>query len=252
MRTHYFSVAFFMALAEIRAEVTGQWFGILWWVLEPILYVGAFYVIFAVLGLRGGEDAAPFLLVALVPWKWFATSIATGSVALKRVTGLIQQVYVPKYVFVLATVLTNLVRFLIVLTLLLLFLLGYGYQPSVEWIGLLPVILVQGFLIFGVAGIFAALVPFALDLRIVINNGLMLMFFLSGVFFDISRAPESLLSYLYLNPMVILIESYRDVLLHGIWPAWSGLFLNGSIALLLSVIACYLLHRFDRVYPKVL
>ena len=252
MSMHYFNVALFMAFAELRAEVTGQWFGILWWVLEPILYMGAFYVIFAVLGLRGGEDAAPFLLVALVPWKWFATSVATGSVSLKRVAGLIQQVYVPKYVFILATVLTNFMRFIIVLALLLLFLVLYGYHPSVEWLGLLPVLLVQALLVFGVAGLFAALVPFALDLRIVVNNGLMLMFFLSGVFFDISRAPDYLLTYLYLNPMVMLIESYRDVLLNGTWPSWQGLLINGGFSMLLSLTAFYLLHRFDRLYPKVL
>jgi len=249
---HYMNVAFYRALAEIKAEVANQWFGLMWWILEPILYMGAFYVIFAVLGLRGGADVVPFLLVGLVVWKWFATSVATGSVSIKRVAGLIQQIYVPKYVFVWVSVITNFMRFIVVLALLLVFLLVYGAQPSLAWLGLVPVVLVQGLLVFGVAGIFAALVPFAEDLRILVNNGLTLMFFLSGIFFDISKAPESMMPYLYMNPMVSLIDAYRDVLLKGVWPDWGGLFLVGCFSGLLSLIAFYLLRRFDRHYPKIL
>lgn len=241
-----------MAIAEIRTEAARGYMGSLWWVLEPILYMGVFYVVFDVLRLRGGEDIAPFLLVGLVAWKWFATSIAAGSVSIKRVSGLIQQVYVPKYVFVLVSILTNFMRFLVVLLLLLLFLVAYGFQPAFTWLGIVPVVLVQGFLVFGVTGVFAALIPFAEDLRILVNNGLTLMFFLSGIFFEISKAPEYLIGYLYLNPMVSMIDSYRAILLNGEWPEWQGLLMVSFFSMFLSLVALYLLRRFDRQYPKVL
>ena len=50
------------AYSKIRADLSDGILGVLWWVLEPILYLGAFYILIAVLGLRGGADAIPFLL----------------------------------------------------------------------------------------------------------------------------------------------------------------------------------------------
>lgn len=252
MPIHYLDVVFYRAFTEIKTEIYSQWLGLLWWILEPLLYMGVFYIIFAILGLRGGGDIVPFLLVGLVPWKWFAASVYTGSVSIKRAAALIQQIYVPKYVFLCVSVLTSLMRFIVVLSLLLLFLVFYGYQVTPAWLDLLPVIFVQGLLVFGVAGLFAALIPFVEDLLILVTNGLTLMFFLSGIFFDISKAPASLLPYIYLNPMVTLIEAYREVLLEGREPNWLALLGVGAFAFALTMAALYLLRRFDRHYPKVL
>ena len=96
----------------------------------------------------------------------------------------------------------------------------------------------------------AAIIPFIPDLKLIIDNILMMLFFLSGIFFDISTMPEQTQFYLHMNPMAIMIENYRIVLLGGNWPDWS---LLGIVTLLSSVvmlISVTIIRRFDRLYPK--
>jgi len=113
-------------------------------------------------------------------------------------------------------------------------------------------LLLQLFMMLAIGGVLAALVPFLPDLKLVIDNGMMLLFFLSGIFFDISGVSPEMKSYLYLNPMAGLIEAYRDVLLEGMWPDWillSKIFIASCV---MFVVGWSLLKKYDRVYAKVL
>jgi ABC-type polysaccharide/polyol phosphate export systems, permease component len=110
----------------------------------------------------------------------------------------------------------------------------------------------QFFLILSSAGLLAAVVPFLPDLNYIINNLLMLLFFLSGVLFDLNKMPESFRPYLSLNPLAVLIADYRTVLLDGEMPGWWGLAGVLILSGLLWAAALRIMHRFDRIYPKVL
>lgn len=242
----------YKSYAELRRDVASAYLGILWWVLEPVIYMSAFYIIFA-LGLRsGGENFVSFLLCGLVPWKWFASSIVPASSSVLAHKGLIQQVYIPKAVLPLIPITVNSVKFLLVLILLLSLLIILGHQPSLAWIYLVPVVLIQFQFILGCSLLLAALVPFVMDLRNLINHALMMMMFVSGIFFDIQEFSPEVKEYLYLNPMISIIESYRSVLLHNAAPNWlhmSGLLVLSSA---LCAIGYMLFRKFDRYYPKVM
>lgn len=237
--------------AELRAEALRGYLGFLWWIVEPLALMLAFYVVFGIVMQTGKENYVAFLLSGLVFWKWFDSSVRGGSMAIMAYGNLIQQVYLPKHLFPLLVVLVNTVKFLIVLGLLLIFLLLYGISPGWNWLGLLPLIMVQFALGVGLAGVFAALVPFVPDLRVAIDNGMLLLMFLSGIFFDLSSVPEGVAQYLRLNPMAGLIENYRGVLLEGQWPDMVLVAVLGAVAFAFVLLAGFLLHRFDRVYPKV-
>ena len=112
--------------------------------------------------------------------------------------------------------------------------------------------LVQLILILGVAGIAAALVPLLPDLRYVVNYGLTMMFFMSGIFFSLSDMSPEAQQVLMLNPMLLVIDGYRAVLLHSTAPSMlhMGAVAGGSALTLLVV--WHLFRRFDRIYPRVI
>ncbi|RME59397.1 ABC transporter permease, partial [Candidatus Parcubacteria bacterium] len=66
---HYFSLILQKARSDLISEARRGYMGMLWWVLEPLLYLGAFYVLSTIVLHRGGEGAVSFLLVGLVVWK---------------------------------------------------------------------------------------------------------------------------------------------------------------------------------------
>lgn len=250
MNRHQLELILYKARADLKVEAARGYMGMLWWVLEPVLYMGAFYIIFAVALKRGGEHFVPWLLIGLVSWKWFDTSVRMAATSITNGKGLMSQVYLPKVFFPAVVVLKNTAKFLITLGLLLGFLLLYGMELSWSWLGLPLVVVIQLLLASGVAFLVAALIPLWPDLQLVVNNGLMLMFFLSGVFFDISSLGGWLGTLLNLNPMVHVIGAYRRILLQGQWPAPLDALLVFIASLALTALGLYLLKRYDKLYPR--
>jgi lipopolysaccharide transport system permease protein len=240
----------YMAYADLRAEAARTYAGFLWWVLEPVLSLIVYFVVFEIVLDRGTEHFVAFLFVGLVPWRWLATTLAHGSNSILGARALMEQVHVPKIVFVIVAFLTDAAKFCAVFLVLLVFVWLNGFGIS-WWYLLLPfVILVQGVLILAFEFLFAAVTPLIPDIRMVLENVIRLWLFLSGVFYDVNQLSEKKEFVFRLNPMTNVIEAYRDILLHGQCPkvALLGAILVGSLILL--AIGVHLVTRFDYLYPK--
>ena len=250
MIPHYLQLILYKTRADLKVEAARGYMGMLWWVLEPVLYMGAFYIIFAVALQRGGENFVPWLLIGLVVWKWFDTTVRMSLTSITAGKGLMSQVYLPKVFFPAVVVLKNTTKFLVTLSLLLIFLLVYGLPLTWYWL-MIPVLLViQWLLVCGVTFSISALTPLFPDLKLLMNNVLMLMFFLSGIFFDTSKLEGALGVLLDLNPMVHIIHAWRNVLLDGQMPDLLALTLVAGFSLLMCALGLYLLRRYDRRYPR--
>ena len=249
---NYLELIAVKAWADIKSEANRAYIGFLWWFIEPLLYMGAFYLLFG-LGLRmGGDNFMYFLLCGLLPWKWFSSSLGNGSLSIVANAGLINQIYLPKYVLPMVTVTVTSMKFLIVLPILLLFLVASGFTPSIHWTALLIIVASQFMLVAALASLLAAIVPFIPDLRFVIENGMLLLMFLSGVFFDMARVDEGLRAILYLNPLAVLLKDYREVLMHNQWPSVFDISYIVGFSVIMGAISWYLLKRIDRRVIKVL
>lgn len=249
---NWFDIVWLRAAADLHKDITRTYLGILWWIIEPLLYMTAFYLIFA-LGIRGGKGGdsfVAFLLAGLVVWKWFSTTVMQGAGSLLVNRGLIQQVYLPKVLLPLIPVTANTLKFLLVLLILLAYVWIFQRSPGWDWFALIPVLLAAIILVAGCTLFAAALVPFAEDLRMLINNGMLLLMFVSGVFFNVAEFPEELRGWFYLNPLVGLLEAVRAVLLEPGLPNWWHVGYAAVIGGVLCAAGAVLLVRFDRVYPK--
>lgn len=241
----------YKTFADLRAEAAKTYVNYLWWVLDPILSMLVFYLVFGVIFGERGEGFVAFLLVGLVFWTWYRQTIAHAGNAIVLGKGLMDQVHVPKPVFPIVTLMTDLTKFAVVLAVLLLFLWVSGYGIGASYLALPLVLLTQLLLCSALALLFSALVPFLPDLRFVVDNLLNLQFFVSGIFFSAERVPEAYRFWFYLNPMASLIEDYRAILLEQSWPHWGRLSVIALLALVGTLLALWVLERNDRVYPRV-
>ena len=105
-------------------------------------------------------------------------------------------------------------------------------------------------MIVAVTTFFAAITPFLPDLRIVLANLINLWFFLSGVFWDVGSFSAEAQFYLRGNPMTVILESYRQIVLYDSWPDFSRLASVGLVAAGGCVVSAWIVHRYDHVYPK--
>lgn len=251
--THYTDLVLYKIYADLKAEAATTYLNFLWWILEPVLYMAVFYVVFGLMFQRGGgPEYIPFLLVGLTVWKWFDSAIRKASISIQSNSRLISQIYLPKVLFPVISIGETTFKFFIVLVILLVFLVFFTDGFGATYLSLPALLLTQLLLIMACSMLLAALVPFLPDLSLVISNGMVLMMFLSGVFFSGNRIPEQYRETFFLNPMARLIEEYRSVLLTGSWPDWSSLAIISGVSLVVIAIAVAIMTRYNRVYPKVL
>jgi len=248
----YFELIRYQVYANLRAETARGGLGILWWAIEPLLFMGVFYFFFKFVLGRGGDDTIPFLIVGLTVWKWFASSVLQGAQSIQAGAGLMRQVYLSKCVFPIVTVLTGTFKFLIVFCLLLVFLLILGFNFTLSWISLPFLIVTQLLLILFIASFFSAIIPFFIDLKHVLDNLMILLMFLSGTFYDIQATSGKINFLLNLNPMAKIIIEYRSVLIGGRWPDGDILFLISIISLLGLGVNFLIIRKLERTYPKII
>lgn len=242
---------FYKVYADLKAEAARSYLGLLWWCIEPVLYLSSFYILFVLILHRGGPGFVQSFLCAAVVWKWFASGVKGGSNSIMTHRGLLQQIYVPKFIFPVIAVLGSTARFLPVFLVFIIFLVFSGISIKVTWLIAPVLIFTQFCLVTALAMLVGAITPFLPDLNQAVDNGLMLLFFISGVFFNINEVQEPLKSYLLLNPMAGLIDEYRNVLIRGVWPNPARLTIILSFASFLGALALMLLRRMDHRYGKV-
>jgi len=248
--SRYRDLVLYKTYAELRTESERTYVGFLWWIVEPVLSMFVYYLVFQVIMQRRTEDYVAFLFVGLVPWRWLATSVTHGASSILSERSLMQQVYLSKLVFPTVSLLTDTFKFLVVFVLVLAFVVISGFGVGPQYLALPLVLVVQLFLITGLTTLAAAVTPFLPDIRIVLSNLIRLWFFLSGVFWDVKSFSAEMQHYLRLNPMTVVIESYRDILLYDSWPAVGKLLMIGALGLLGCAAATVVVRRFDFVYPK--
>jgi lipopolysaccharide transport system permease protein len=249
----YRELLFYRAYAELTRDLKRAYLGILWWFIEPVLYMGVFYLVFGI-GLRkGGPDFVVYLLTGLIVWKWFDGTVKSSSNVIVGSVGLMNHVYIPKLLLPAMVVVVNTYKLLTVMAIFLIFLTLVWKMPvTTYWLGLPVLLFIQLILVCAVAGLAAAVVPIIPDLKYVIDYGMTLAFFMSGIFFDIHELAPRVQHLLMYNPMVVLIDSYRDVLLYARWPDWPALLTVCYESIFLFALMLVILVKLDRHYPRVI
>lgn len=244
-------VTWLRALMGLKSEARETRLGYLWWLIEPAMHLAVYYLAFGVLLNHGGEDYVAYLLIGIVHWLWFSKSIMNASSAILVGRGLMLQLPLHTVIFPLAEVGRDAIKQLLVVAVLLLVLALIGYPPDRLYL-LYPLLFaLQLLLILPCAGLAAILMPVFPDMRVIIPACLQLGMFLSGVFFTRDLIPEPYQWLLNLNPVYLVLESQRDILIRHHQPDWQALGLL-LIALLLCNVAIFaLFSRLNQYFARI-
>jgi lipopolysaccharide transport system permease protein len=237
----YRDIVIYRAYAELKAEAQLNYMGYVWWLLEPLLNTVLFYVLLVFALEKQGATSVSFLLVGAIVWQWTSSSIMSCSGSIYDAGGMLKHVYLPKIVLPLIVLLTSTWKFVFVFVLLLAWLWATGHALTPAY-GALPLLLALQMVVNVVTGLaVAAVIPYFPDARIAVDAVLRSLMLVSGILFPISQVAPSYQFFFFLNPLAILITSYRDVLLLGHWPSWSllGALTAGCAVALVLVLVFY-------------
>jgi len=226
-------------LMNIHAQYINTKLGLVWIFLEPLIttmvYTLAFGELLRARPPRGGVPFICFYLSGIVFWKFFSSCITKSLRSIISNIGLMTEVRFPRESAVLVDFLQNMVDFFASFLIMMIILAFYGIYPNQGYVFIPLILLVTSMITIGLMFFFSSLSVFIQDIGQIIGPILRLLFFISGVIFQVENAPQPYGTLLQFNPMLLIIESFRNIVLYGETPdmrLMAGLGLAGIIMLI--------------------
>lgn len=232
----------------VRRDLTVRYrnstLGFAWAVITPLLQMLLFTLIFTRLApLETGVPYPVYAYTGLLVWTWFASSLRFAAISLTVNPNLVTKVYFPREVLPFSSVIVAFVDLLVASVVLAGLLAYFGGEPSWPMLAFPVLIAIQFTLTAACALAIAMLHLLYSDVKYVFELFLLLWMFASSVLYPVDRIGGFAGALLQQNPMTILIDAYRAVLLHATWPWSMSLLAVGCASLLLLGVIWLTFHR---------
>lgn len=239
-----------MVQRELRSRYKGSFLGFLWTFVNPLLQLAVYATVFPYILRVEQENYAMFLFVGLLPWIFFTSSLQNATTSILGNANLVTKIYFPRIILPLSTVCTNLMNYIYSLVIVIpaLLITGVELTWNLMWF---PLILVIEFLfIAGFAFALSALHVKFRDVAHIIGIITFTWFYVTPIVFPMSIFPESIQRYIELNPMVGIIEAFRDIFLFGKQPDFGQLAYPTMIAIITLFIGYLIFKNFEKAFAE--
>ena len=249
----YRELLYFLTWRDIKVRYKQTLLGAIWAVLQPIMTMVVFTIIFGKFG-NISSDGFPypvFAYVGLLPWQLFAYSLSESGNSLVASQNLITKVYFPRLVIPIAPVLAGLADFTISFSVLIVLMLYYGIVPGIS-IVTLPLFILLAVSSSVAAGLWlSALNVKYRDVRYTIPFLMQIWLYLTPVAYPASMVPEKYRLFYALNPMTGVVEGFRWALL-GKQPTSPLMWLvSMTVVALMLVGGLFYFRRMEKTFADV-
>jgi lipopolysaccharide transport system permease protein len=244
---------------NIELQHKGSTLGVIWSILSPLLLFGVYGFVFIVVfegrfGVVPTEtriDYAIGLFLGLTMLQLVQETMTVTPTVIIQNPNFVKKVVFPLEVLPAAALGAALFRCLVALVLVVLAteIWGSGLSSTVWWLPVL--VLLLGVFSMGVAWILSALGVFLRDLAPLMQFFSVLLMFISGVFYSISKIPEAF-SFLRFNPLAVFLETARGALLWNVSPTSAELLCLGAISMLTCLVGYALFANLKSAFADVL
>lgn len=216
---------------DIRGRYKGSILGMLWSFINPLLQVFVYYLVFPYLMRGSMENFLVFLITAFFPWNFFLASINGATGCIKANAGIIKKVYFPRKILILSQVISNLINFFFAVPIILIFVVIFQIPLTWNLIFLPLIAVVEALLCYGCGLILSAINVYVQDVENLVQFFLNLLFYGTPIIYSLDMFPSGSMLYFLVsyNPMTLLMNCYRNVMMYGTMPEW------GSLAVLLLI-----------------
>lgn len=208
---HFREVLWTLTWRDIVVRYKQTSIGVAWAILQPLLSMVVFTLVFGYLGgaQSKGLDYRVFVLTGLLPWTYFSSAVTTSSASIVSNKALVTKVYFPRVLVPIAGVCVPIADFVFSLIVLVPLVVWYQEWPNAAVV-LAPFFLLMALVTaLGIGLFFAALGSRYRDIPYVIPFLISTLMFVSGVVIPISQFPAYAQWVLALNPMTAAINGFQ-------------------------------------------
>ena len=230
--------------------------GPLWFFIQPIFTTITFTIVFGnFAGISSdGQPRMVFYMAGLTLWNYFSECFTKASTVFTTNANIFGKVYFPRLIMPLTIVVSNLIKFVIQY---LLFLVFYGYYLLNGNTSIQPnsIILLTPLLLFLMAGIslgagmiFSAMTTKYKDLTFLLTFGIQLLMYATPVIYPLESIPDQYKTYVLLNPLSAVIETFRFGYLGTGSFSWSALGYSTIFMLVLLCVGIIIFNKVERTF----
>lgn len=254
MTSRYIELTRELASREIKVRYKQSILGYAWVILNPLAQMLVMAFVFSHI-IRFPDLGVPytlFLYTGLLPWNLMTSSLNTATNSLVENRSLLSKVYFPREIFVISTLTAKIVDFTLASTVLVLFMLYYGTPITWHILWLLPILIIQELFTFGLALLLSSCNLFYRDIQYLLTLILTIWMYLTPVIYPVELMPGSYRWIFQANPMAVLLNAYRQVILSGSTPNLSSLGIALVVSLLLAWVGYRIFKKLEGVFADVI
>jgi lipopolysaccharide transport system permease protein len=246
---HNILLAFNFAKRDFKQRYVGTGLGQFWYILSPIITIFIYTVIFSdfmkmKLDVVDNSYAYSIYIVpGLLAWLSFSKVIQLSSNLIADKSNLIKKINVPMYTFYLSVAITEFMLFLVSILLGIIFLLMIDYSVGLNFLWLIPIMVLQVIFSFSLGVIISLFVPFFKDLREAIPIVIQLWFWMTPIIYMKEMIADKYPSILIYNPFYHYVHLYQDIFLFSKAPSLKELLIIIVISLVSVFMAGYLYKK---------
>lgn len=220
---HARDLAYELVLRELKIRYKRSTLGIAWSLLNPLSQIVVLTFLFRSIVDLNIPHYASFVFIGVLAWTWFSGAITTAAFAITSNSDLVRRPGFPTLVLPLITVASNGIHFLLALPVMLTIILLDGGHVGASMVALPAVAAAQFAFTAGLAYLVAAMHVRFRDTQHLVGVATMLAFYMTPVFYTSSLVPEQYRFLHYANPMAVLLDAYRGILMEDVWPSATAL-----------------------------
>lgn len=235
---------------DINGRYKGSFFGFLWTLLNPLLMLFVYSLVFQFVFRTGIENYSIYLFICLMPWNTFANTIAVGTTCVSNNASILKKVYFPREVLPLAVVISNIIQYCFSAVIIFIALLVSGV--GISWVAIfLPVIvLIQAIFSLGIIMLLSAANVYIRDVQYIMNPVMMIWMYACPILYSISMVPEKFLSIYKLNPMTLIMQEYQNILYNKTLPNFTNLGIVFAISVVVLIIGYLVFNKLQRRFAE--
>lgn len=250
----YWGYAVYSAKSDLKSEVANSHLNWLWWILDPLLFMLVYSFISIIVFGKSEQYFPIFVFIGLNSWNMFDKTVK-GSVKLVSLNrSIVSKVYLPKFILIISKMMVNAFKMLVAFSLVVIMMMIYRVPITVKILYIIPIFMVLLMVSFAFSTILLHFGVFVEDLANVVTVLLKLVFYLSGIFYNIvKRVPAPYNNYLLkINPMALIMNDLRNTMLYGADPHFKALALWAVLSIIISLVGMKIIYKYENSYVKVI
>ena len=250
----YRELLFTLSTRSIKVHYKQTFFGIAWAIFTPLstMLIFTFINKAKIINVDTGSIPYPiFAYCGLLPWMFFVGSLNSATTSLVDYGHFIKKIYFPREILPVSAILSKLIDFFIASAVLIGLMGFYHVKLHIAIVTVPIILLIQLILTAGLSFFLSMGHLFYRDVGYIVQGVMPLLMFITSVIYPIKvKSPQLQGLLTAVNPMIPIIDSYRDAILLGKWPNPANIAIPICLCFSLLIIGLMWFHKVEHLFAE--